>query len=156
MAIKYRRLRLDELEELEKEFIEFLAVHSITGPDWELLTRTNPQKVNEMVDLFSDVVMDKVLDKIKCLQFREPNEWKVFHLEKEQIHLIGLQTPENSSIDLTKRVTSDELVDGGVEIYEAEKAYTKERNLEIFEMIDNGAQMAEEALYYQMKQLLGE
>ncbi|MEO1438486.1 MAG: DUF6495 family protein, partial [Bacteroidota bacterium] len=153
---KYRRLRLDELEELEKEFIEFLAVHSITGPDWERLTRTDPQKVNEMVDLFSDVVMDKVLDKIKCLQFREPSEWKVFQLGQEKIHLIGLETPEDSPIDLTQRITSDELVDGGVEIYEAEKAYVKKRNLEIFEMIDNGAQMAEETLFYQMKQLLGD
>lgn len=154
MASKYRRLRLDELKELEREFIEFLAANSIIGPDWERITKYDPAKRDEMIDLFSDVVMNKVLDKINCLQFREPKDWKVFHLESDKIHLIGLKAPEEGSIDLTKKVTSDQLIDEGVEIFEAEKAYSKARNEEVFDMIENGAQIIEEALYFQMRKLL--
>ena len=31
---KYRRLTLEELEELQKEFVDFLVINGITAEDW--------------------------------------------------------------------------------------------------------------------------
>ena len=35
--MKFRRLTLAELQELESEFIQFLAANTVTGPDWQNL-----------------------------------------------------------------------------------------------------------------------
>ena len=40
--VKYRALTHEELESMEKEFIDFLVLNGITGEDWEKLKNEKP------------------------------------------------------------------------------------------------------------------
>ena len=62
--MKYRRLTIDELKELEQEFVRFLASNTVTSEDWQAVKTTNPERADQLIDIFSDIVFDKVIDKI--------------------------------------------------------------------------------------------
>jgi len=51
--MKYRRLRREELEELEPQFIRFLAAQSIPAQDWSKLKVTDEKRANVLIDQFS-------------------------------------------------------------------------------------------------------
>jgi hypothetical protein len=61
--MKYSRLSKDQFVELHKEFIDFLSSNSITFEDWTILKQNNDGKAEGLLDLFSDIVWAKVLDK---------------------------------------------------------------------------------------------
>ena len=58
--MKYRLLDKEELVEMEAEFIRFLATRSIPGPDWEKMKTAQPQRVNDLLEEFSDLVFEKI------------------------------------------------------------------------------------------------
>ncbi len=99
--MKYKRLAASELQHLEKEFINFLASAQITGPDWEKMKVNEFQKAEELIDVFSDVVYDKVLSKIKFMEFRDEKTMNIFSILEDKIILLGLRVKENSSMNLT-------------------------------------------------------
>ena len=47
--MKYRRLSNAELQELEKDFVKFLATNHITATDWVKLKENNPIKVEKLI-----------------------------------------------------------------------------------------------------------
>ena len=79
--MKYRRLTNDELTELEKEFVRFLASNHITALDWEKLKGHDPKRVESLIEVFSDIVFEKILQGIEYLEFKTPTDIKTFHCE---------------------------------------------------------------------------
>ena len=63
--MKYSRLTKDQFIELHTEFIDFLSSNSITHEDWKILKENNDDKTEGILDLFSDIVWKKVLEKTK-------------------------------------------------------------------------------------------
>lgn len=152
--MKYRRLHTEELENLEKDFIQFLAANSITGDDWEKLKTDNPKQVNSLMDIFSTTVWDKVLVNIKCLEVRTIKDLKVFRFGKEEAELINLRIGQDNDFDLTnpKHIltiaeASDDISNYNPEFYQGNKSYKENREQEIFDMMENGAQPCKEAFY---------
>ena len=66
--LKYKRLSIEQLKELEKEFVDFLVVNGILAEDWLKLKETDPDKAEQMVDLFSDVVFEGILRKTDFIE----------------------------------------------------------------------------------------
>ena len=148
--MKYKRLRSEELQALEKEFVSFLASAQITGTDWEKMKEQEHDKVNELIEVFSDVVYDKVLRKIKFLEFRDAKTLNIFNCTEEKIKLLGLRVNENSPLDLTAPdVLSkwNESNSGNVTVVRTEKSYIKDRELEMFELLQNGCLISDDRLY---------
>jgi len=44
--MRFRRLTTEELEQLEEDFVHFLAASQITAKDWEKLKEKNEAKVH--------------------------------------------------------------------------------------------------------------
>ena len=88
--MKYKRLTNDELAELETEFVRFLATYQINGQEWAKMKENEPQKVEELIEVFSDVVYEKTLTNIEYLEFKTPNDIKTFHCQKDKIVMMGL------------------------------------------------------------------
>lgn len=160
--MKYRRLRNDELAELETEFVRFLAANSIPAKDWEKIKEHNPQRVNELLDKFSEVVYEKVIANVEFLEFRTPKDIKTFYCEADTIHLLGLSVHGESTLDFTKNPSRDELLEqfqnkaAKLQIYHAKKSYQPDRNTEIFRMMESGALIAKDGgMYKILKQLVG-
>lgn len=148
--MKYKRLRPEELQALEKEFVNFLASAQITGPDWEKMKEQELEKANELIEVFSDLVYDKVLRKIKFLEFRDAKTLNIFNCTNEKIKLLGLRVNESSTLDLTAPdVLSkwNQNNSGSVTVVRTEKNYSKERELEMFELLETGCLITDDKLY---------
>ena len=127
--MKFRRLTTEELQELEQEFIRFLAANTVTGDDWEQIKKESPQKAEGLIDIFSDIVFEKIIGQVEYLEFKMPKDYKTFYCQADKITLIGLKLSENSNLDFTQNETLERLMQklnqGGaqLQIYSAEKEY---------------------------------
>lgn len=147
---KYKRLSTEELEALEKEFINFLSSMQITGPDWEKMKNKELEKAEELIMVFSDVVYDKVLSKIKFLEYRDSKTLNIFNCMPDKIILVGLRVKEHSPLDLTASDLFSQWNQNNsnaVNIIKTEKNYIKERAIEIFELLQNGCLITDDTLF---------
>jgi len=148
--MKYKRLGAKELDALEKEFITFLSSAQITGSDWEKMKKNESGKAEDLIDVFSDLVYERVMGKINYLEFRDNKELNIFHFENDKISLAGLRVKENSSIDLLAEgvfkdlnsINTDEIT-----VIRTEKFYLKERGVEIFELLEEGCYITDDKLF---------
>lgn len=65
------------------------------------MKRNELEKAEELIDVFSDVVYDKVLRKISYLEYREPKSLNIYKCGDDKIELVGLRVNEHSPLDLT-------------------------------------------------------
>lgn len=160
--MKFRRLTQDELKEMEVEFIRFLAANTVTGADWEKLKKDQPERAEQLIELFSDIVFEKIIGDVRYLEFKTPSDIKTFRCEAEKIYMIGLRINGESSIDFTQDQSPEQmmsllkLAQAKLQMYQGEKAYSKERAIELFEMMQNGALISKDGkLYKTLAQLKG-
>lgn len=153
----YRRLTIEELSLLEKEFIEFLIVQGIEASDWEKLKTNHTSEANQLIDNFSDMVLDTTLRKVKFLEFISPKKIHVYQCLPEQLVLVAIEAPENSSIDFTdieKRRTYMENVPEGLKIYTTSKTYHPTRELELFKLTQLGCLISDDKLFKSISMML--
>ncbi|MBC6998677.1 DUF6495 family protein [Cytophaga sp. FL35] len=148
--MKYTRLTKQQLEELHTEFINFLATQSITGDEWENIKANKPEVAEEEIDVFSDLIWEGVLAKVNYLENISSQQMHLFHLTDKEMKLLSVKVM-NPKIDLTtsegfgwfkKNWQSD-----FVEYLTASKAYSEDKNLDKFELIQQGAVITKGDLY---------
>ena len=148
--MKYRMLTVEELKELEKEFIQFLSSNTITGPDWENIKKNKPQKAEEMLGMFSDIVMEKALKNIKWAEVITPQSIRTFWFQEKKVSLVGIDI-NDSSIDLTKDPLSKlGKINHGSEplkIWRTDKEYNVQREEELWEVLSKGASIVSAERY---------
>lgn len=147
--MKYRKLTDEELEELKEEFIQFLVSNTITADDWVKIKEEENEKAKKLIELFSDQVMDKALTNINFLEHREPKNLMLFHCGKEVIDMIGLTIDSSSVYDFTNdnNNLTEIAKNDKISIFKKTKKYTKNREEEIFDMLNNGCLTTNEKLY---------
>lgn len=148
--MRFQRLPESDLQELEQDFIHFLASASITAQDWVNMKEQETDKANELIEVFSDIVYEKVFKNMRYLDHRTPTSLKVFFLDQEKIFMNGIEVDESSGIDLTKDDFLKELSKGntsGLNVFSQEKAYQGNREEEIFRMMQNGCHRIEPRFY---------
>ena len=154
--MKYKRLESAELKELEKEFIHFLASAQITGADWEKMKENEVEKAEELIEVFSDLVYEKVMSKIDYLEYRDSKSLNIFHLTNDRIVLVGLRVKENQSLDLMADNVFEQWNQSSmnaVNLVKIEKGYLKERGVEVFELLQTGCFITDGKLYNLLKTL---
>lgn len=159
--MKYRRLTLEELEELETEFVRFLAANTVTSEDWVKIKTTTPERAEQLIEVFSDIVFEKVIQKIDYLEHRTVDDLKLFECKEDKINLIGIKIEGVTGIDFTNKQTGEEMLEifrtapaGSVKMYSANKNYqNNDRSKELFGMMQNGCLIAKGELYKAMAEL---
>ncbi|BDS15521.1 DUF6495 family protein [Aureispira anguillae] len=150
--MRFRRLTTEELESLEEDFIQFLASNQITADEWVALKEKNAERVHELIELFSDIVLEKVFSNIECLQHRTKDTIRVFYCQADKITMTGLQITDPSK-DLTNPehlaiLANPETLTGSVKVFQMDKAYEKERPDEVFSMMyKDGCQTASKSMF---------
>lgn len=152
--MKYRALRIDELEEVEEQFINFLAANTVTSQEWVTLKEEEPGKAHRLIELFSDIVFDSVLSKVQYLEHRTPTDLRLFHCDIDKIYLIGLHVAASRDFDFTKMKDGNSMLEAirkagaQVKMYSMEKTYKEgDRKQELFKMMENGCLIADGKLY---------
>ena len=149
--MNFRKLTEDELEELKEEFVQYLVANGVDAVLWDQLKKDDTEKAEFFVQQFSNIVLRKSLENIEYLEHRTPSDVKLFYCGKETIDLIALKS---SVVDLTNMAefNAEEFKD--IEIFKATKSYSKNREVELFEMTEKGCQITTHTLYDLLKQMV--
>ncbi|RCT54732.1 DUF6495 family protein [Winogradskyella sp. KYW1333] len=157
--MKYTRLTKEQFEELHQEFINFLATQSITANEWEDLKKNKPESAEQELDVFSDLVWFGVLSKVEYLEHISPQHIHLFKCKEKNMHLIALKL-KHDQVDLTTtegfQWLRDNLLSNDIEFFNANKDYSDDKHLDIFKLIQSGANITKGELFQYFEKLIGQ
>lgn len=155
--MKYKRLTNEELQELQPEFVNFLATNQITADDWVNLKSHNMDRVEELIGIFSDMVFEKILKKIQYVEHVTRQDWMVFHCKEQGLHMLGIQLSDECGLDLTDpdffkqwEQAPDSV---GITVYSKEQTYAEEREKVIFQLLESGCSIVDETVFNNLLKL---
>lgn len=155
--MKYSRLTKEQFEELHQEFINFLATQSITGDEWTKIKSDTPQVAEQELDVFSDLIWEGVLSKVKYLEHISPQQMHLFHCAKKHMRLIALKIKKDD-VDITTKEGYDwfraNLLSDDVEFFTAKKEYSEDKGSDKFKLIQEGATITKGQLYQYFENLV--
>jgi hypothetical protein len=155
--MKYRRLSREQLEELHKEFINFLATQSITAQEWDKIKREKPEVAEQEIDVFSDLIWEGVLSRVAYLENISSTNMHLFFCAEKEMKLISVRVL-NPDLDLRtqegfewfrKNWQSD-----FVEYLTASKAYSEDPGLDKFRLIEQGAAITKGTLFKWFEEII--
>tara|TARA_R110002167_G_scaffold143481_7_gene332805 strand:- start:469 stop:939 length:471 start_codon:yes stop_codon:yes gene_type:complete len=156
--MKYIRLTKEQLEELEQEFINFLATQSITGTEWIQLKQDKPEVAEAELDIFSDLIWEGVLNNVEYLENISAQQMHLFYCKEKEMKLISVKVM-NPDIDLTTKIGFDWFKKNWqsdfVEYLTASKAYSSDKPLDKFNLIRQGAGITRGDLYQWFENVIG-
>ncbi len=154
--MKYRPLTKEQFNSLHKEFATFLATQSIDVHEWNLIKKEKPNVAQEEMNVFSDMVWDDVLTKTKYVEHYSKTSANLFKCREHQIHRIAIKI--NWDINLLEQEGFEWLMknpmDNAVDIFRGSKAYSSQRNKEIFDLIEKGSIISKGEIYEYFNQLI--
>ena len=151
--LKYRRLNHDELNELEKEFIHFLAANGIDAIKWQELKAEKIDEAESFIDAFSNVVLEKSLSKINYIEHKTSTDYKVFFYDKNEAHFFGLKSQKIDLMQIDLAALEEFLKSDNIQLIKASQKYTNTREMELFEMLQKGCSVTDHNFYLLLKQL---
>lgn len=139
--MKYRILNDTELSHLEEDLKQFLIVNGIHAEEWARINIEEKEKAIQLVEIFSDSVLQKVYEKLTYIEFRSHDTCMVFNCLPDKIELITLQKKLNAKIDLsTPKSIHSALLNNPTELnfFHTEKKYSENREKEIHQLFEQG------------------
>ena len=155
--MKYSRLTKEQFEELHQEFANFLASQSITADEWKKIKTEKPHIAEDELDVFSDLIWEGVLKKIRFLENNSSKQLSLFEIKDNEMKLLVVKI-NNSSIDLSTKggmlwlennILSDE-----VELFTASKKFSEDKNNDVFLLIKQGAVLSDGKLFQAFQKIL--
>lgn len=144
--MKYHRLVHQQFEALHHEFAVFLATQGLDKSKWKEIKKNQPKKVELLLDLFSDVVWDKIISSCEFLEFSTLDQLFLFEILEKTASVIILKV-EKLEIDLETssgfQWVLDHIDSDQVNIYQGSRAYTSGRNDFVYDYLKKGAVKSE-------------
>lgn len=148
--MKYRMLTQEELQVFEEELKQFLIVNGVHGEEWEQMNQENVAQATQLVEMFSDTVLQKVYEKIMFIEHRTSTSCMVFKLNDDQIDLISINLKEGATVDLSTPEGIHEALSkhaNQLTFFKTTKKYNKERELEIHELLEHGCVHSDQSFW---------
>jgi hypothetical protein len=155
--MKYRMLTKEEMQIFDEDFKHFLITTGVSNEEWIELNKSNLSKATELVELFSDTVLQKVYEKIEFIEFRSEDSCIVFHCLKDKMELISLNK-KGEGIDLS---TPDKIHDAllnnadNLTCFKTKKEYISSRESEIHQLIEQGCFNSSKDFWNALEKLIG-
>lgn len=154
---KYHRLSEEQLHFLHFEFAQFLATQGIDKKAWDAIKKENAPQMTQLLDVFSDVVLEKLFDEAEYLEFISPNNAFLFHTQKEVATVIIINN-KHSEIDLTQKEAWPWLEvhwkHSKITFFKSAKKYPNNRNFFLYDYLKKGAVITNGARYRQWELIL--
>ena len=155
---KYRSLSTEELKSLEKEFVDYLVVQGIDAAEWIKIKEEDPEKAEKIIELFSDVVYEKVLRQSAYLIRFTKKILFAFYYGEELAELIILDIDNILFDDISKEEDVLDTIKKHSEklrLNSQSKTYKKERTQEMFDMLGSGALFSSGEIFNYLKNKIG-
>lgn len=144
--MKYHRLTHEQFEALHQEFAVFLATHGLDQSKWKEVKQNQTKKVELLLDLFSDVVWDKIISRCEFLEFSTLDQLFLFKILEKTASVIILKV-EKLKIDLKTssgfQWVLDHIDSDQVTIYLGSRPYNNSRNDFVYDYLKKGAVQSE-------------
>ena len=148
--MRYSRLTKEQFESLNHEFSLFLASNSIDSKQWNKYKKSSNDNVDRLLDLFSDLVWDDVLNKVDFLENICSTHLFLFKCNKNSIDSIVIKSSD-PSIDLNSSEGQiwllSNLNSNYIEVLRATKKNKTNRNNEIYSLISEGSKISKGELF---------
>lgn len=146
------------MEIFDEDFKHFAIANGVSNEEWLEMNAENPEKATELVEIFSDTVLQKVYEKLRFIEHRSQTSCLVFNLLIDEIQLISINS-KNETVDLsTPESIHEALVNSpqDISIFETKKAYSKNREEEIHDMLMQGCFNSSEAFWILLKKVIND
>lgn len=138
--IRYRRLSIDELETMQREFVLYLVTQGIEASDWEKLKETDLIKADKLIDKFSDHVFEKIVSEMTFLDLIDEHKAILIHCHKDRMSRLCLAGGSEEGIDvLAQLIDSDKSLSMNSEVLFDQVSYSQDgRNHDIYKLLNLG------------------
>jgi hypothetical protein len=157
--MKYRMLSKEEQEIFDEDFKHFMITNGVTNEEWLAMNENNLAKATELVEMFSDVVLEKVYQKIEFIEFRSEGSCLVFRCTADNLKVISIVAKAGSKVDLSSPESIHLALQkqlGDLDIFKSEKPYSTLRELEIHQMIEQGCLNSSREFWDALEILIGQ
>jgi hypothetical protein len=151
--MKYARLTKEQFDELNQEFITFLATQTIDKVEWDTIKANQPEVAEQELDVFSDLIWEGVLSRAEYLEHFSKNHIFLFQCFETYIQSIVLKSlvPETNFLTTEGlQWLSDNMFTETIEIKTGKKVFPEERNASIFGLIQQGSFLSDGQLFKQI------
>lgn len=155
--MKYKLLSKEQFEALHKEFAQFLATQQIDAKEWNAIKINTPKIAEEELSIFSDMVWENVLGKTTYLEHFSEQNINLFKCNSGEIIRIVVQVQKegfNFFTDEDYQWFIDNTTDNSIQFFKGAKSYSKERNLELFDLIEKGSVISDGKLFESLFKLI--
>ena len=152
--MRFRRLTKEELFALETEFKQFLIIHELYDEEWRALAENDPNKAEQFIELFSDLVLHKVFDEVSFLVHFTSHLVSFFDVRESVLKAyhfkyLGPDTIENE-YDL-KNILLEQF--DQIELFKGEKSKEKDKADEVYALIRKGSEICTESLFQEFTRI---
>ncbi len=156
--IKYNgKLTKEQFEELNEEFAVFLAAQSIDAKEWTKIKEEKPELAEKQLEVFSDFVWEKVLNKTGYLEHFSSDSLNLFKCNEKDMERIVVKV-NKEGVNLMDAADFDWLLDNSkdprIEYLKGKKPYASDKNQEIFDLIQKGGVVSDGKLFEAMHKML--
>mgnify|MGYP000002536440 FL=1 len=152
--MRFRRLNSEELFSLETEFKQFLVIHALYDEEWRLLAEENPEKAEQFIELFSDLVLEKVYNQVSFLVHFSSTMVSFFDMRNNPLKAYHIKCSEGLSLQNEEGLQQALIVHfNELHFYRGEKQLQQEKADEVFDLIRKGSESCEEAYFLKYTQL---
>ncbi|WP_035648229.1 DUF6495 family protein [Flavobacterium sp. ASV13] len=155
--MKYARLTKEQFDELHAEFASFLATQAIDKGEWDSLKENKPEVAEQELDVFSDLIWEGVLSRAEFLEHFSKNHIFLFQCFETHVQSIVLKSLVPETDFLTQeglQWLSDNMFTETIEMKVGKKVFTEDRNVSIFELIQQGAFLSDGQLFKQINSII--
>ena len=154
--LQFRRLTDEELQALESDFINFLVVQGIPAEDWQRIKAQDPDRTEDLIASFSNMILHTVLEKTTYLEHFTKKQVFVFAFEVDQVHMITM-----SSDDLDTDFTDHDYIHHAMQHPPADLQIGKQsksidplhKAQEVWSLIQTGCLVSDGKLYEVLKKI---
>ena len=155
--MKYRLLSKEQFEALHEEFATFLATNGIDKDTWDTIKSNDSEQLDAYLEQFSDLVWEDVLNRTKYLEHYSEQSINLFYCEPNQISRIVVQV-NNTAYDMRTAEGIDWFINNSnsrfIDYMKGQKNYIDERNVELFQIIEQGANLSDGELFKALEQII--
>jgi len=155
--MQYKQLSKEQFGALHEEFAQFLATQQIDASEWAMIKKTKPDVAEEELNLFSDMVWEKILNKTNYLEHFSKKNINLFKCSEIEIFRIVVEVDKSEFdffSDKDYQWFLDNTNDASIQFFKGTKSYDKERNLELFDLIQKGSVVCDGKLYESILKLI--
>ncbi|MGD1980814.1 MAG: DUF6495 family protein, partial [Flavobacteriaceae bacterium] len=154
LSMRYHKLSEAQFREMHKEFSIFLAAQGINKEEWDKIKEESVEKVDYLLNAFSDLVWEKIISTCAYLEFSTPDQLYLFHTQEKSATVFVVKISPQFT-DLTTEAGFETLLNqlhsDKVTLYTATKPYTPSRNEFIYSYLKKGATLSKGARYSRLQ-----